>query len=36
MLKEYAYEVDLEPNSSQMSRFAGCNRLVWNKALAKC
>lgn len=37
MLKQYAYKFQLRPNdqqSKQMSQFAGCNRLVWNKALA--
>jgi len=37
MLKRCAYKFELKPNSRQakkMSQFAGCNRLVWNKALA--
>jgi len=37
MLKRCAYKFELKPNSVQakkMSQFAGCNRLVWNKALA--
>ncbi|HIH97350.1 MAG TPA: IS200/IS605 family element transposase accessory protein TnpB [Thermoplasmata archaeon] len=36
MLKQYAYKFQLRPNShqaKQMAQFAGCNRLVWNKAL---
>ena len=37
MLKQYAYKFQLKPNSHQtkkMAQFAGCNRLIWNKALA--
>ena len=37
MLKQYAYKFELRPTEHQtklMSQFAGCNRLVWNKALA--
>ena len=36
MLKRCAYKFELKPNSGQakkMTQFAGCNRLVWNKAL---
>ena len=37
MIKQYAYKFQLRPTDQQaktMSQFAGCNRLVWNKALA--
>jgi len=37
MLKQYAYKFQLKSNIHQakkMAQFAGCNRLIWNKALA--
>lgn len=37
MLKQYAYKFQLRPTKHQaklMRQFAGCNRFVWNKALA--